>query len=167
MPKRNRKPAKPPQPKVQPPVFDPPRMRLEFDPQGDAKRPWVTACVHTFRSGPIEFQVPAGFRTDLASVPRCLLWLHDPLGLHQRAALFHDGAYELQPCSRLEADLIFAAALEVDQVPAWRRASLFWAVRLLGWWRWEKARETVQLTRDNWQRTCHIQTINSDDRGLA
>lgn len=118
------------------PVFIPPTTTFEFDPDGDPRRPWVVAKDQKYVGGWFEVTVPAGFRTDLASVPRWALWLVDPLGRHQRAAVFHDYAYASQFCTRFEADSIFRAILEADGVAPIRTYALYYAVRLFGGTAW-------------------------------
>lgn len=50
------------------------------------------------------FLVPAGFVTDLASVPRFLTWLVPVAGVHDRAAILHDWlCTQLAECLRLNS----------------------------------------------------------------
>lgn len=53
--------------------------------------------------------VPAGYETDLASVPRLLWWLFPPHGKYRRAAVVHDYIYThlCHRFSRSEADDAF------------------------------------------------------------
>lgn len=72
--------------------------------------------------------VPAGFETDLASVPRVAYY-----GLFgnvaHKAAVVHD--WLIQECAtRLAADQEFLAAMRASGVPAWRRWPMYAAVRL-------------------------------------
>lgn len=57
--------------------------------------------------------VPAGFRTDLASIPRLLRNLPDldPDGISRSPAVLHDFLYCTQPCDRETADRTLQAAL--------------------------------------------------------
>ncbi|MEO5842937.1 MAG: DUF1353 domain-containing protein [Acidimicrobiales bacterium] len=53
------------------------------------------------------FTVPAGFRTDLASVPRAFVWLLPRYGRYTRAAILHDYLWRntaLLQVSRADAD---------------------------------------------------------------
>ncbi len=94
------------------------------------------------------FEVPAGFITDLASVPRFLPGLVQALfrGPLQTAsaAILHDWLYEQGRVPRSEADALFWEALRAEgerPVGAW----VMWAgVRLGGWFRWRQARSAVQ-----------------------
>lgn len=121
-------------------------MLLVFDPERDRGRPWRTARPHIMRTPVINVRVDRDFQTDLASVPRWLGWLFPPTGLHQRAALFHDGMYALQLVDRRTADAIFASVLRNDGVPRWRRAALYLAVRLFGWRAWCKKTGSEQVS---------------------
>lgn len=94
---------------------------------------------------------PAGFETDLASVPWGLWNLVPPWGSHARPAIFHDFLYRTRgggmfdgqrwitraaPYTRAEADAIFLEAMEVVGVTWWRRWLMYAAVRLGGWMGW-------------------------------
>ena len=102
--------------------------------------------------------VPAGYITDLASVPRAIWAFISPFDV-ARAAVIHDMLYEYintrhkevlesaaaedGPASNQEredyryiADLIFKAAMfnSEPSVPTWKIHSAFWAVRAFGRW---------------------------------
>jgi len=85
----------------------------------------------------VVIQVPAGFRTDFASVPRVLWTIVPPVGLYGKAAVVHDFLYVSQPCTRLEADRIFLDAMEVLGVPLVQRSLMYKAVRLGGGGGWK------------------------------
>jgi hypothetical protein len=76
--------------------------------------------------------VPAGFVTDLASVPRALWSIFPPHGRYAKAAIIHDYLYEFAIGSKEYADNVFLEAMEVLGVPAYKRKMMFWAVRLFG-----------------------------------
>lgn len=91
--------------------------------------------------------VPMGFVTDFASVPRGFWSFEPPLGAAGKAAVVHDFLYATggtglwrgvpmisrpTPYSRAEADGIFRQALKVLGVPAWKRSLLWAAVRVGG-----------------------------------
>ena len=102
--------------------------------------------------------VPAGYITDLASVPRSIWTFISPFDV-ARAAVIHDMLYEYintqyklvmesaaaedGPASKQEredyrkiADHIFKAAMcnSEPSVPRWKIYSAFWAVRAFGRW---------------------------------
>ena len=80
--------------------------------------------------------VPVGFLTDFASVPRLLWWLLPRWGRYGNAAVIHDFLYAHQSRQRREADRIFFEAMGVLRVGWFVRHTLFAVVRLFGWWTW-------------------------------
>ena len=76
--------------------------------------------------------VPAGFETDFCSTPRCVRWLFPSFDRGAKASVIHDWLWTARPRtrSRAEIDRIFREALEVLGVPAWRRWTMWAAVRL-------------------------------------
>lgn len=76
--------------------------------------------------------VPAGFVTDLASVPRVFWTLLPPDGKYAKAAIIHDYMYDNALRTKKEADLIFLDGMTVLGVPHWKRAIMYYAVRLFG-----------------------------------
>jgi hypothetical protein len=86
---------------------------------GSPRSPWV-------------IRVPAGFETDFASVPRILWPIFPPSGRYSRAAVVHDWLCTQTDVSRVVGDAVFADAMLVLKVAAWRRWLMFAAVRLYG-----------------------------------
>jgi hypothetical protein len=87
--------------------------------------------------GHIVVTVPKGFVTNYASVPCLLRGIFPPQGKWNRAAILHDYLY--QNCgnaTRFYADATFFEAMTALRVPLWRRASMYFAVRVFGWWYW-------------------------------
>lgn len=76
--------------------------------------------------------VPTGFVTDYDSVPRAPFTYLLFGGLSDEAAVIHDYLYEKGVVSRRKADDVYAEALAVCGVPAWRRGPIWAAVRLFG-----------------------------------
>ncbi|HCM2000516.1 TPA: DUF1353 domain-containing protein [Salmonella enterica subsp. salamae serovar [1],40:z35:e,n,x,z15] len=76
--------------------------------------------------------VPAGFVTDLASVPRIFWTLLPPDGKYAKAAIIHDYLYDNALRTKKEADLIFLDGMTVLGVPEWKRKMMYLAVRLFG-----------------------------------
>lgn len=58
-----------------------------------------------------QFTVPAGFKTDFASVPRPFVWLLPKYGVYTRAAILHDFLVVSKPVSAVDADRLFLRAL--------------------------------------------------------
>lgn len=92
--------------------------------------------------------VPPGFATDFASVPRPFWAIISPWGRHGRAAIVHDFLYQLggvtdvaaqsmrRPAKR-EADRIFRQAMRVlDEVILGRSRYPAFRIWLAGWRRW-------------------------------
>ncbi len=74
--------------------------------------------------------VPAGFVTDFASVPR-VGGLYDLVGdTGHASATVHDWLCRSGKVPRSRADKVFREALEVEEVPAWRRNLMYLGVRI-------------------------------------
>jgi len=87
--------------------------------------------------------VPAGYLTDGASIPRLLWWVLPPLGKYSAATTVHDmlcntyyvieliGGVETQvPVSRKEIDEILYEAMEALQVETWKQVTIKGGVNL-------------------------------------
>lgn len=79
---------------------------------------------------PEEIIVPAGFVTDLASIPRIFRALIPQNGRHRLAAIVHDYLVRLDGFDRRLADRIFLEAMTVLEVPRWKRTVMYWAVSI-------------------------------------
>ncbi|MGG5931286.1 DUF1353 domain-containing protein [Salmonella enterica] len=77
-------------------------------------------------------EVPAGFITDLATIPRIFWILLLPDGKYAKAAIIHDYLYDNALRTKWEADRIFLDGMTVLGVPRWKRTIMYWAVRLFG-----------------------------------
>lgn len=89
----------------------------------------------------VHIVVPAGFKTDGASIPR-LLWpvFGHPFERYAAAAVLHDSLYRIKTMSRAEADRIFLEAMAVLGVPKWKRNLMYAGVRAGGWWYWNRSK---------------------------
>lgn len=93
----------------------------------------VTPLIFEAGNGAI-YEVPTGFETDFASVPR-LPMLYALFGdTAHAAAVVHDYLCRVYypQCMiswRAAAD-VFLEAMEASGIPAWRRIPMYWAVRL-------------------------------------
>ncbi len=90
-----------------------------------------------FKGSALTIVVPAGFATDLASVPRWLWWLFprdDPQ--YAAAAVLHDYLYRwgigAERFDRGTADAIFLEFMLILGVPTWKAWAMYAAVRLFG-----------------------------------
>lgn len=81
---------------------------------------------------PADIVVPAGFRTDLLSIPRILWPLLAPTGPGAPAALPHDWLYAIGEGPRERADRIFLDAQLDSGCPRWLAELRYRAVRLAG-----------------------------------
>jgi len=112
---------------------------LTVSPLADGKT-WVTKKEFGYDIGKEgsgnSIDVPIGFKTDFASVPR-FLWVFLPRwGKYGNAAVIHDYCYWNQNRLRKESDMIFREAMEVLEVPEYNIFLMYWAVRLFGWLAW-------------------------------
>ena len=81
--------------------------------------------------------VPTGFVTDFASIPRVFWSVLRPDGEYAYAAVVHDYLYWTQTRSREEADQILKMAMEDFDVGATSLSTIFSAVRLGGEGAWK------------------------------
>lgn len=99
---------------------------------------WVTLDEFVYRGATELIRVPAGFRFDLASIPRFFTRLIGKHELGLAAPLVHDYLYRNKGYvysgnfTRADADWIFLKIMREDGVPGWRRWLAFFAVRLFG-----------------------------------
>lgn len=80
--------------------------------------------------------VPAGFLTDLASIPRFLWVILPPMGRYTPAAVLHDYLYKVQPCSKEAADEIFRDAMLCLGIDAGTVKAMYKAVKDYGHSAW-------------------------------
>lgn len=84
--------------------------------------------------------VPAGFKTDLASIPRILWNILPPFGKYDAAAVLHDLLYQHGGVTRDQADNVLYEAMHVSGVNFWQRWTIFRGVRFGGWMVWNRYR---------------------------
>lgn len=90
------------------------------------------------------FTIPAGYKTDFASVPQFLWGIFPPHGLAAIPSLIHDYMYDNRifadelgdENARRLADVFFLNNMTDCGVPRWQRMIYFYAVRLFAksWW---------------------------------
>lgn len=85
--------------------------------------------------------VPAGFVTDFASIPRVFWTILPKDGTYTYAAIVHDYLYWEQPVSRDEADLILRFAMEDFKVEAAKIRTIYAGVTLGGGAAWKENAE--------------------------
>lgn len=120
--------------------------------------PWVYAWRHDGHDH--RLQLPAGFETDLASVPKLFHWWIGPSDL-RAASLPHDLIYRCagclprhlyqvdgreqgQPWARHAADRLFARLMREAGVSRPRRRAAYLAVRVFGWLIWRRAAKKLR-----------------------
>ena len=141
-------------------------MMLGFDTYDKKFTPWFTLREHRYDDGLVRMAVPQDFKTDLTTHPKHLhwyllalwpasylcawlphvmiavailtIWVRDPLGRHQRAALFHDWNYRNQEYDRYTADVVYMIMLKEDGVGWIRRHLHYSALRAFGWIAWKR-----------------------------
>ena len=87
------------------------------------------------------YKVPKGFDCDLASIPQGFQWLFPKVGIYNAAAVLHDYGYCVQRYPRHEIDELFLRAMEDCGVSYIRRYTIYNAVRMFGWIRWNAVKE--------------------------
>jgi len=93
---------------------------------------WTLVAPFRYHGNQDSFDVPAGFTTDFASVPRIFVWLLPRYGRWTQAAVLHDYLWLLAhrgELSKYDADGIFLRALRELEVPFLRRWIMWTAVR--------------------------------------
>ncbi len=115
---------------------------LDFYPKSEGAK-WFTlyrAFEVTLSNGDI-ITIPAGFKTDLSSVPKVLWGLFPPFGRGLMAYIIHDFLYEKQMYTRRFSDkemVIWATALEQLKLDPKAR---YYTVRAFGWMVWNDLKE--------------------------
>lgn len=109
---------------------------------GERASQWITTEAVRYESDIAKrvIEIPAGFETDLASIPRSFMGLIPVNGKHRNAAIVHDYLYVIKPdwCSRSLADSVFLEAMQVLGESRLRRGAMYAAVRVGGWVYWNR-----------------------------
>ncbi len=77
-------------------------------------------------------EIPCGFITDFASIPRPFWPIIKPTGLIAKAAIVHDYLYANKIFDRKTCDEIFYIAMRAADVSHWKAYICYLAVRLFG-----------------------------------
>lgn len=89
-------------------------------------------------------EAEAGFRMDMASIPRPFWFIiGPPTGKYAPAATIHDWLYAHQTVTRKEADRIFLLAMKDLGVAWWKRRAMYYAVRWFAFISWNKHKERL------------------------
>lgn len=97
-------------------------------------REWRLTHPLTYRQGTERhIGIPAGFRTDFASIPQWFLSFFPRDCATARAAVLHDYLYREEGWDRRVSDAIFRRALLDDGVGRWTAFFMWLGVRVGGW----------------------------------
>jgi len=102
------------------------------------ERPYEVMEEFVYRTDELPMQshviVPAGYRSDFASIPRAMWRIIPPGGKYREAAVVHDYLCDVEPkiCDHLEAAAVFDEAMAELGVRHWKRRLMAWAVRRFG-----------------------------------
>ncbi len=117
---------------------------IAYHPEAGGRSKWRVHQAFQYDLGEegsgISVEVPEGFMTDGASVPRPLWWLLPPWGRYGQATVVHDKlctdglvVHKDGPTSKLsrkEVDRVFLEAMGVLGVPKWMRHVMYCGVRI-------------------------------------
>ena len=111
---------------------------------------WELLWPLVYEQDGVQYTAPAGFVTDLASIPGLVFW-RSKSGKHNEAAVIHDAGYAgdlpVEPCRELtreDVDRLFRDGMEALGVGWWTRTVEHRAVRLGGWRPWNRYRKAEQ-----------------------
>lgn len=110
------------------------KAELEQCPDGRSFRVVNSFGFWTKRTGLIS--VPAGFKTDLASIPRLFWNLLPPFGKYTNAAIVHDYLYRTRIFPRAKADKVLWQAMKFSNVRWGVRLLIYLNVRCFGGFAW-------------------------------
>lgn len=120
---------------------------LVVTPSDDGER-WVLYRPWTYEGNVDAFEVPAGFETDLASVPRLFWAVFPPHGKYTRAAVLHDWLYHTHLTSRADADGLFLRVMLEHRTRRYRAHLMYRAVRIFGARAWR--RRGARAAEEKW-----------------
>jgi hypothetical protein len=115
------------------------QVALLDDTGGDGRGSWQLLAPLRYWSALLGqgIEVPAGFNTDFASVPRWIPIASALVGDRAHAAaVVHDYLYTVHSVTRLQADMVLREACAASGVPAWARWLIFSGVRVGGESHW-------------------------------
>lgn len=116
-------------------------INVSFDPEDYEK--WVLTAPYRRETSIGSVEVPAGFVTDLASIPY-QVWRRFPRwGRWSGAAIVHDYLYQVRPdgIDRATADRVFLELMRADRVRYGDYTIIYAAVREFGDRPWNKYRD--------------------------
>jgi hypothetical protein len=122
------------------------RNKLELTPANNGHRFELTSPFIIYiriKAKIYNVEIPQGFWTDFASIPKALQNILSPLDNHLRAAVLHDYLYykqkiDIYDITRKHADMIFLDAMNTCGTGKIKRYTMYYAVRSFGWITWNK-----------------------------
>ena len=113
---------------------------------------WQLAGDYVVPAFGFSMHIPAGFITDLASVPHFLRSLVGTEDVGAVGAIAHDWLYQhagwadglVEPLRRVRVDRLFRVLMQMENVVGWRRWVAWAAVRCAGWACWKRAPERIE-----------------------
>ena len=93
---------------------------------------WIVKHVLDYEGKTDRFEVPDGFETDFASVPKVFAWFLPRYGRYTRAAILHDTLWQRAKEDKAgwrDADALLRRAMREDDVPFLKRWVMWAAVR--------------------------------------
>jgi len=93
---------------------------------------WILQEAFTVTWGGQTWEIPKGFRTDLASIPRLFQGLIPKVGKHIQPAIAHDFFYVHGGITKKQADDMFLDGMKYSGVSWWKRRLMYRAVRVGG-----------------------------------
>ena len=81
--------------------------------------------------------VPAGFKTDLASIPAICSVIVPKLGKHNKGAVVHDYLYQMVREGKFDrtiSDAVFYEIMKISGVRFTQRFLIYIILRSFGWW---------------------------------
>lgn len=109
---------------------------LKLDPLPDGRNWKLLAHFGFWSSATGMVNIPKGFVTDLASVPRLFWNIFPPFGKYIDAAVIHDYLYQTQTMPRSVADGALMEGMKLCNVNWMTRQTIYRFVRIGGWKAW-------------------------------
>lgn len=110
-------------------------LRPEFHVGSEGRDTWTLAEPFRFKVDGKSYEVPVGFSTDFASVPRFVWPIISPYELGV-GCIPHDYGYSTHDGAKDFWDTVFLACMEKDGIPLWKRQVAYYSVSLLGQHAW-------------------------------
>ena len=92
---------------------------------------------------PVLIEVPKGFVSDGASIPKfAWILIGSPWSdVYGKAAVIHDWGYHTQTRTRKQVDKIFLEGMKILGVGWWKRGTMYNCVRCFSWICWNKKKK--------------------------